>query len=108
MSATKIYLSGPLDDAPALEVVAIDLRLQGAEVRCVLDVTEQEAYGRVPGQPYDLDAVLDANEAFIGGFDLVVVAGAWEDCPGTLSDVMTAEAVGVPWVPFDEMLQAAP
>lgn len=106
----RVYLAGPMTGYPrwnfdAFEDAARRLREAGHEVWSPHE--RDLAKGFDPGSDgagFDLrQALVDDVEAVLASEAVVLLPG-WEDSPGALIEVVTAEAAGIPWEPLESVL----
>ena len=95
-----VYIAGPMTGLPrwnydAFEEAAWRLRAHGAIVTSPHEMDIAAGFDPdnvTAGKKFDLQAALDADVAVVEASDLVVLLPGWEDSPGAIVEVMTAEA----------------
>lgn len=93
---------------PAFAEAASVLRAQGIAVLSPAEKDLQSGFDPASdGAGFDLRAALEWDVAAVLASDAVVVLPGWEDSPGCIVEVLTAEGMGIPVLRLDEVLAPA-
>ena len=109
-----VYIAGPMTGLPrwnydAFEEAAWRLRAFGADVTSPHEMDIAAGFdpdSPTAGKKFNLQAALDADIAVVEASDLVVLLPGWEDSPGAIAEVLTAEAAGIPCLELQTVLAA--
>lgn len=105
-----VYLSGPMTgypkwNFPAFAEGAARLRERGLAVLSPAEKDLEAGFDPASdGEDFDLRAALEWDVAAVLRADAVVTLPGWEDSPGCLVEVLTAEGMGRPVYTLDEAL----
>lgn len=114
----RLYLAGPMTGYPddnfrAFAEAAEALREKGFEVVAPHEGDLSMDYDpRVQGPSFanpsfDLATALSRDVEAVLGSDGVALLPGWQESPGALVEVLTAEGAGLPWAPVDSWLEHA-
>lgn len=109
----RLYLAGPMTgykrwNFDSFTFGARALRAAGFEVWSPHE--RDLAVGFDPdgdGSGFDLGAALRDDVAAVLESDGLALLPGWEDSPGVLIEVLTADGAGIPWAPWREWLYRA-
>lgn len=109
----RVYLAGPMTGLPrygfdAFEAAAADVRALGATVWSPHERDLELGFDPerpIEEQGFDLRAALEADVQEVTRADVVALLPGWEASLGSMIELVTADAAGIPALPLDELLQ---
>lgn len=113
LAGVRVYVAGPMTGLPrwnfdAFAEAAAWLRTRGAEVTSPHEIDLADGFDPdSDGAGFDLRRALERDVEEVLAADLVVLLDGWEDSPGALVEVLTAEGAGIPTVTLREVQEAA-
>lgn len=108
-SEMRVYLAGPMTgypewNFPAFREAAYELRLRGVQVWSPAERDLEKGFDPSSrNEDFDLEEALREDLQAVLASDAVVVLPGFERSAGTLLEVITAEAAGIPWMTYAEM-----
>jgi nucleoside 2-deoxyribosyltransferase len=107
---TRAYVAGPMTGLPRFNFDAFEeacdlLRAHGFHVTSPHEMDLANGFDpERDGAAFDLNAALEEDIAAVAASDVVALLPGWEDSPGTMVEILIAEACGIPCVPLSDLL----